>query len=120
MSHVSIKTYFIGFALSILLTLAAYFAVEMHRSSGNLFFSQELIIPLVLSLAVLQLFVQLIFFLHVGINRKDPWQLVFLVTTVSIILVVILASIWIMYHLNYNMMPQEVPSYIMEKERIHK
>lgn len=120
MRHGSITTYTIGFILSLVLTLVAYIAVEIHRTSGHASLSHELVIPLILSLAVLQLFVQLIFFLHVGFSKKDPWNLVFLISTVSIILVVILASLWIMYHLNYNMMPQEVGSYIMEKERIHK
>lgn len=120
MKHGSITAYTIGFFLSVILTIVAYSVVEIHRTSGHSVFSHELIIPIILSLAVMQLFVQLIFFLHVKVDRKDPWNLIFLMSTVSIILLVILASLWIMYHLNYNMMPQEVPSYIMEKEGIHK
>jgi cytochrome o ubiquinol oxidase operon protein cyoD len=120
MKHGSIATYTIGFVLSLILTLIAYGAVEIHRNSGHTILSLELVIPLILSLAVLQLFVQLIFFLHVGIDKKNPWNLIFLTSTVSIILIVILASLWIMYHLNYNMMPQEIPHYIMDKEGIYK
>lgn len=120
MKHGSVFTYSVGFVLSIVLTLVAYGAVEYHRNSDHLGLPHELIIPLVMSLAVMQLFVQLIFFLHVGFNKKDPWNLVFLLSTVSIILLVILASLWIMYHLNYNMMPEQMEDYLLWKEGIIK
>lgn len=119
MSHGSITAYTIGFVLSLICTLIAYGVVEIHRNSGRGLLSHELIIPLLLSLAVLQLFVQLIFFLHLKINKKDPWSLIFLASTVSIILVVVLASLWIMYHLNYNMMPQQMEEYLLWREGMH-
>jgi cytochrome o ubiquinol oxidase operon protein cyoD len=115
----SVRSYIFGFILSIALTLGAYIPVVLHQSSGRILFSYELLVPLIFSLAVMQLFVQLIFFLHLGHEKGPRWNLIFLVATVSIILLVVLGSIWIMYHLNYRMMPKEMGPYMEKEEMIH-
>lgn len=116
----SVRSYSIGYVLSIVLTLGAYIPVVLFQNSHDTFFSQGLLIALVISLAVMQLFVQLIFFLHIGHESSPRWNLVFLVSTVSIILLVVLGSLWIMYHLNYNMMPRNMDTFIQKDELIHK
>ena len=58
--HGTYSSYILGFVLSIALTLIAYFLVV-----EKLFTSSELLIA-VNSLAIIQLFVQLYFFLHFG------------------------------------------------------
>lgn len=118
-NHGSEKSYLVGFFLSLVLTLLSYFAVASHINSGHTLFSHEMLIPWVLSLAVLQLFVQLIFFLHLGSEKGPRWNLAIFVSTVSIILLVVLGSLWIMYHLNYNMMPQQVEDFIIHDEGFH-
>ena len=105
-------SYIIGFFLSIALTLLSYFVVVNQILSG------EILTATILGLAIIQLFVQLIFFLHL---LKGPrWNIIFFISTVSIILIVVVGSLWIMENLNYHMTPQEVGAYITEKELIHK
>lgn len=89
-----------GFILSLLLTLAAYFMIIEPE-----FFNIDVktVAIVIFSFALIQSFVQLIFFIHVW-NEKGPlWNLWVFASTVSIIFIVIFFSIWIMNHLNYNM-----------------
>jgi cytochrome o ubiquinol oxidase subunit IV len=116
----SLKSYFIGFILSIGLTIAAFIPVMIHVNTNHILFSHEILLPLILGIAVIQLIVQLVFFLHLGFDSKSRWNLVFFVSTVSIVLLIVIASIWIMSHLNYNMMPKDMNSFILNEEGIHK
>jgi cytochrome o ubiquinol oxidase operon protein cyoD len=97
--HSPFNAYLVGFLLSIVLTLVAYLFVVNHILAGWILFAAIII------LAFVQLLVQLIFFLHLGQESKPRWNLLFLLSTISIILTIVLASLWIMNHLNYNMMP---------------
>jgi cytochrome o ubiquinol oxidase subunit IV len=110
----TIKPYIIGFVLSIVLTLVAFFVVNQQVTAKQ--FSYEFVIFIILALALAQLFVQLFFFLHMGKERKPRWNLFVFVIFSGMILLIVLASLWIMYHLNYNMMPHEVEQKILEKE----
>ena len=103
------KSYITGFIFSIALTLMAYFAVANHAPN---------ILPIILTLAIIQLFVQLIFFLHVGKGSDRIWNLVVLFSTVGIVLILVLGSIWIMGHLNYNMTPGQVQEFILKDESL--
>lgn len=103
------KSYLTGFILSVILTLMAYFAVVSHAPNALL---------IILTLAIIQLLVQLIFFLHVGKGSDSLWNIVVLFSTIGIILILVLGSIWIMNHLNYNMMPSEMEKRIIDDEGI--
>jgi len=108
----SLSLYIIGFCLSLILTLAAYITVTNHV------FSNPLLLIAVISLAMVQLIVQLFFFLHLGEEKKPRWNLQFLISTVGIILLVVIASLWIMSHLNYNMTPKEMNKYTQSQDGI--
>ena len=101
------KAYVVGFVLSLILTFAAYYLVTLQLLSGNT------LLVSILVLAFVQLFVQLWFFLHLGREQKPRWNLIFFLSTAGIIFIVVAGSIWIMSHLNYNMMPHEVEEYVM-------
>jgi len=120
--HGSVRSYTIGFLLSIILTFAAYIPVVIHQNSYHQTFSHELLIPLVLFFALLQLMVQLIFFLHLaGSGSSARWNLAVFISTVCIVLVIVIGSVWIMSHLNYNMMSgSNMNKYIQNQEGIHK
>ncbi len=94
----STRTYFIGFLLSIILTLLAYGTV----TSGA--FSRGLVIAFIIGFAIVQLFVQLVFFLHLGSESTPRWRLVTLAFGVLVVAIVVFGSLWIMDNLNYNMM----------------
>ncbi len=107
----TVSSYIIGFLLSILLTLSAYILVTNHMLKPG-----DLVVSIVV-LAMIQLIVQLIFFLHLGKTRLN---LIFFLSTVVIILIVVVASLWIMHHLNYNMHPSQMDKVIVKDEGIYK
>ena len=97
--HGTTKHYVVGFILSLVFTLIPYYLVVEHVMHGNV------LLATILGFGVLQMIVQVLFFLHLGREKKPYWQTTFLVSTVGIILVVVVGSIWIMHHLHYNMTP---------------
>ena|SRR3989344_4851901 len=114
------KSYLLGYIISISLTLGAYIPVRMHFSSAHRVFSHEILIGTILTLAVAQMLVQLIFFLHMGREQKPRWNLAAFLSTVSIVLVIVIGSLWIMGHLNYNMTPQQMNEHLLENENFQK
>ena len=98
-----LKFYIIGFILSIMLTLAAYFPITLYVNSHHKVLNPIFVTVLILILAFIQLIVQLLFFLHLGKETKPRWKLVVFISFLGIILTIVLASMWIMQHLNYNM-----------------
>jgi len=103
-----LATYVIGFILSIFLTLLAYGTVTSHS------FTASITIGLIVFFAVVQLFVQLTFFLHLGAESRPRWRLVTLGFGVLVVAIVVFGSLWIMNNLNYNMMhsPDKMQQYI--------
>jgi len=95
--HQNIKSYSLGFVASALLTLAAYFSVVRPLFEGII------LKGVLLALALVQVALQLVLFLHLGEEKKPRYNLLVLLFMVSVALIVIIGSIWIMYHLNYNM-----------------
>jgi cytochrome o ubiquinol oxidase operon protein cyoD len=55
-------------------------------------------------MAVIQVVVHLIYFLHMNTSSEERWNLVALLFTAMIIGIVVVGSLWIMYNLNINMM----------------
>jgi cytochrome o ubiquinol oxidase operon protein cyoD len=92
----SVRSYSIGFGLSLLLTLSAY-AITVKGSLHGWG-----LIYLLSVLAVTQLTVQLICFLHVGRESKPRWNLTALLFAVMVVLILVFGSLWIMNNLQYN------------------
>lgn len=99
-AHASRRGYVIGFLLSALLTAIPFWLVM----SGVLANAQTTAI-IVVALAFVQIVVHTLFFLHVNTKAEGGWTLMALIFTVVIVTIVIAGSLWIMYHLNNNMMP---------------
>lgn len=106
----TLALYFVGFILSIILTLAAYFLVVQSIFSGV-----ALVIAITV-LALVQLLVQLIFFLHLGRESKPRWNLMAFLFMILVVLIIGVGSIWIMYNLDYNMMPAHETDQHMKHE----
>jgi cytochrome o ubiquinol oxidase operon protein cyoD len=96
------KSYVIGFVLSLIFTIIPYHLVVNKVLTGN-----TLLIT-ILGIAVLQMFIQIFFFLHLGRGPKPFYNVVFFFATAGIIVLVIGASLFIMNNLYDNMSPQEV------------
>jgi cytochrome o ubiquinol oxidase operon protein cyoD len=93
------KTYVIGFLLSLVLTLTAYFVATHHS------FSSVILIGVVVALAVIQFVVQMFCFLHLGTGVQSRDRLMVLGFTGVIVAILVSGSLWIMNNLNQRMMP---------------
>ena len=89
-AHGSLKSYIIGFALSIILTIIPLVAVMNHM------LSKTGTIVLILIMAVLQFGVQLFFFMHVKEGENARWNIMALIFGLVILLTIVAGSIWIM------------------------
>ena len=96
--HGTYRSYIIGFFASIVLTIIPCWMV-----TGGSFSGEVTIIGVVVA-AVAQLFVQLVFFMHLNTSSAQRWNVLAFLFTLIIVAVLIVGSLWIMYHLNYNMM----------------
>ena len=93
------NVYFIGVVLCVVLTLIAFTAVISDKLSKSSIFA------IIFSAAVLQFLVQVGCFLRLNAKTKQARvNLMCFLFTILILLVVIIGSLWIMWHLNYNMM----------------
>ncbi len=97
-SHGSLKSYLTGFLLSVILTLIPFFMVMKGSAS------QDIILVTVVILAIVQIIVHFIYFLHMNGSSEERWNLVSLVFSMLLILIVVGGSLWIMHHLHINMM----------------
>lgn len=110
MNHSPSKSYLIGFVFSIAFTCAAFLTVSNGLYAGNK------LVTVILGLALLQTFVQLYFFLHIGQEKSPRFNLWMLLFTFLAITILIVGSIWIMAHLNYNMSPEEMLKNIKDNQ----
>lgn len=97
--HGTTGSYVTGFVLSLLFTLIPYYLVVEKAVSG------KALLATILGFAAMQMVVQVVFFLHLGREKKPRWQLIFLIMTIGGIMLVVGGSLWIMHHLHYNMTP---------------
>lgn len=95
--------YIIGFVSSIVLTVIAFGAVGLHTATHHTIPPRDAIVPILLGLAVTQLFVQIIFFLHLGKESKPRLNLMAFLFMILVVVIVVLGSLWIMQNLDYNM-----------------
>ena len=100
--------YLIGLGLATLLTVVAFFI------SGTSLVWQPSIPIALFVLAIAQMGVHLVFFLHITTGPDNTNNVLALAFGVLIVFLLIVGTTWIMYHMNHNMMPMER---IMEMQR---
>ncbi len=97
-SHGSVKSYLIGFVWAVLLTVIP-FALVMTG-----FFPAGVTAAVAAILAVAQIVVHLIYFLHMDRSAAQRWNIMVFVFTVLVIGIVIVGTLWVMHNMNANMM----------------
>ena len=95
----SAKSYTLGFILSIIFTIIPFGLVREST------FSNLTIILVVFGCAIVQLFIQLIFFMHLNTESKPRLNSGSLLFTIALLLIVVIGTIWIMASLAYRMHP---------------
>jgi cytochrome o ubiquinol oxidase operon protein cyoD len=101
-SHGSLKSYIAGYMLSLGLT-ALSFATVM---AGVL--PSDMLLPAITLLAVVQLLMQLVFFLHLGTTPGQRNNTAIFLLTTLLIATIVSGSLWVMHNANVNMMPTQM------------
>jgi cytochrome o ubiquinol oxidase operon protein cyoD len=96
-----IRGYLIGLGLSVLATVVAFFL------SGTSLVWQPSIPAALIVLAIAQMGVHIVFFLHITTRPDSMNNVMALMFGVFVVFVLIVGSVWIMTHLNQNMIPME-------------
>lgn len=112
--HRTTTSYIVGYVLSLIFTFIPYYLVVNQSITGS-----SLLLT-ILGFAVLQMLVQIFFFLHLGRGPKPLYNVVFFVSTVGIILVVVGGSIVIINNLHYNKSPSDQTKVLVNNEAIHQ
>ena len=96
-----VRGYVIGLVLAALLTAASFYS-----AASGLIWGPGIPVALV-ALAVAQMGVHLVFFLHVTSGPDNTNNVLALAFGVLIVALVLIGSIWIMAHLNHNLMSMD-------------
>jgi cytochrome o ubiquinol oxidase operon protein cyoD len=91
----------LGLGFSIVLTAAAFWAAGTHLIWG------PAVPAALITLAIAQMGVHLVFFLHVTTGPDNTNNVLALAFGVMVVFLIVVGSIWIMNHLNQNMMPMQ-------------
>ena len=98
-THFTLRTYLTGFFTAAALTVVPFWLVMARPVSGTL------AAVLIVGFAVAQILVHTFAFLPVNARAQGGWILIAYVFTAVILLIAVGGSLWIMFHLNSNMMP---------------
>lgn len=101
-SHSSARSYAVGLILSLVMTALA-FGVVMTQAV-----SPDMRLPAIVVLCVLQLLVQLVYFLHLGSHQDQRANTAIFICTGFLIIIVVAGSLWVMHNANVNMMPVQM------------
>jgi len=96
-----VRGYLLGLALAVGLTIASFWVV-----GTNEIYRPGLAVG-ILVLAVAQMGVHLIFFLHITTAPDNANNILALAFGVLIVCLVVFGSLWVMTHMNHNMMPMD-------------
>jgi cytochrome o ubiquinol oxidase operon protein cyoD len=102
--HATVKGYVVGFLLSAVLTAIPFWLVM-----GKVLPSPRLTAMVILAFAAVQIVVHMVYFLHMNAKAEGGWSLLALVFTAAVVVIMLAGSIWVMFHLNTNMMPMADP-----------
>ena len=94
-----LRGYVIGLALAALLTAASFWSIDEH-----LIYGPGIVMALIV-FGLAQVGVHLVFFLHLTTSPDNTNNALALAFGVLIVSLVFFGSIWVMYHLNGNLIP---------------
>ncbi|HMO28968.1 cytochrome o ubiquinol oxidase subunit IV [Enterovirga sp.] len=98
--HGTLRDYVTGFVLSVILTAIPFWLVM-----GNVLGSSVATALTVMAFAVVQIVVHAVYFLHMNTRSEGGWTMLAFIFTIIVVVICLSGSLWVMYHLNDNMMP---------------
>lgn len=101
-AHATYAGYLTGFFASVVLTVIPFWLV-MSGVISNPFVTGLTI----MGFAAVQIVVHIVFFLHLDSRSENGWNLMALMFTLVLVVIALSGSLWVMHHLNTNMMPTQ-------------
>ena len=98
--HITVGGYVTGFVLAVILTVIPFWLVM-----GKVFPNTNVTTFVILGLAMVQIYVHMVFFLHMTSKAEGGWAWMSLIFTLVLLVITLSGSLWIMYHLKTNTMP---------------
>jgi len=102
-SHSTFKGYMTGFVLAVILTAIPFWLVM-----GKVLANTHTTSLIILGFAAVQIVVHMIYFLHMDAKSESGWNMLALIFTIVLVVITLAGSLWVMYHMNANMMPMSV------------
>ncbi len=99
----TLRGYLTGFSAAVILTAFPFWFVM-----GNTFGSSGITAAVILAFAAVQIVVHMVYFLHMNAKSEGGWNLLALLFTTMLVVIALSGSLWVMYHLNHNMMPESM------------
>ncbi len=103
-AHVTLKDYMTGFLLSVVLTAIPFWLVM-----GDVLDNKIATLAIILTLGSIQIVVHVIYFLHMDAKAEEGWTLMSFIFSATLIMIMLVGSLWIMFHLHDNTHPQPTP-----------
>jgi cytochrome o ubiquinol oxidase subunit IV len=97
--HITVSGYLTGFVLSVILTAIPFWLVM-----GKIFANPTVTTFVILGLAIVQIHVHMVYFLHMTSKAEGGWTWMSLIFTLVLVVITLSGSMWVMYHLKTNMM----------------
>ena len=99
--HGTYRDYMTGFVLAVILTFIPFFLVMARPIE-----SPGYTAAIVLACALAQILVHMVYFLHMTPKAEGGWILLSTSFTIVLVVITLAGSLWIVFHLNRNMMPR--------------
>ncbi|MEI4484800.1 cytochrome o ubiquinol oxidase subunit IV [Frigidibacter sp. MR17.14] len=98
--HGTHKSYVTGFVLSVVLTAIPFIIVMWGGFASPVWTALT-----IMAFAIVQIVVHMIYFLHMNTKSDEGWTMLATIFTIIVVVITLSGSLWVMYHLNTNMMP---------------
>lgn len=99
--HSTFSGYMTGFVLSVILTAIPFWLVM-----AKVIADRNTAVLVLGGLAVIQILVHMVYFLHMNGKIEGGWTLLSSIFTVVFVAITIAGTLWVMFHMNTNMMPE--------------
>ncbi|MEG0447680.1 MAG: cytochrome o ubiquinol oxidase subunit IV [Comamonas sp.] len=98
--HVSMGDYVKGFILAVILT-----AIPFYLVMNNVITDRTTAVAVLGGFAIVQVLVHMVYFLHMNGKIQGGWTMLSTIFTVIFLSIAIAGTLWVMFHMNANMMP---------------
>jgi cytochrome o ubiquinol oxidase operon protein cyoD len=102
-AHGTMRDYVTRFVLSVILTAIPFWLVM-----NGVIASAGMTAAVILGFAAVQIVVHMVYFLHMDAKSEGGWNMLALIFTLVLVVITLAGSLWVMYHMNTNMMPAMV------------